>query len=292
MASSSTKTLLIFLYTFIFCAAINDEICITGDDMGDSWHPTWSPDGKRLAFVSGEDYYATDIWIKALDGGPAINLTNDPDRDYDPVWSPDGKYIAYESSYQASPAIRIVDVATGEKTYLTDGYNSFCEMPCWSPDSQWVAYMKETWTGNDIVKTCVTDSTTINLTNDDNTNEHPTWSKDGTVLAFEAHGGLGLSFIPAKGGPAKHLCLIFLDYPNWSPTNAYIIGGGTNLVKYMFCTEALDYITTGNRQYFNPEESPDGTNIAFDRLGEIWLLHGPSHLIVPSTLGKIKANYR
>jgi Tol biopolymer transport system component len=289
--ASSTK--LVLLTMLLYSAAAAGEIAITGDDM-DCWHPTWSPDGKHLAFVSGTDYYSTDIWIQALEGGAAINLTNDPDRDYEPVWSPDGKYIAYESSYQASPAIRIINVATGEKTYLTDGESSFCEKPCWSPDSQWVAYMRETWTGNDIVKTCITDGKTINLTNDDNTNEHPTWSKDGTTIAFNAHGGLGLSFIPANGGAAKHLCLISLGYPSWSPTNDYILGTDDfygNLAKYVFCTEAIDYITTNHDRHYNPEESPDGTMIAFDRDGKIWVWLAANRLIVPSSLGKIKAGY-
>lgn len=55
------------------------------DDPADDDHPTWSPDGSRLAFVSWRTGNA-EIWIMNLDGSGATNVTNHPAEDWDVVW--------------------------------------------------------------------------------------------------------------------------------------------------------------------------------------------------------------
>ena len=63
--------------------------------------PTWSPDGKRLAYVSvrGEDWdlsLATDVFVADADGGgEATRLTASTGGCDLPVWSPDGKEVAF-----------------------------------------------------------------------------------------------------------------------------------------------------------------------------------------------------
>ena len=52
--------------------------------------PTWSPDGRQIAFVSvrGEQQ---DIYVIDIDGHNRHNLTNHPSPDNNPTWSPDGE---------------------------------------------------------------------------------------------------------------------------------------------------------------------------------------------------------
>jgi dipeptidyl aminopeptidase/acylaminoacyl peptidase len=62
--------------------------------------PSWSPDGKQLAYrhQTGDDQ-TTDIYVVAADGSHALNLSGDDDSaDWGPAWSPDGRWIAWNTS--------------------------------------------------------------------------------------------------------------------------------------------------------------------------------------------------
>lgn len=72
-----------------------------GNDWNDS-DPQWSPDGKRVAFVSnrtGKEYDEdrnTDVWVINADGVGSLTKISDHDEsDNQPRWSPDGKWIAF-----------------------------------------------------------------------------------------------------------------------------------------------------------------------------------------------------
>src|SRR5690606_15044184 len=56
--------------------------------------PRWSPDGKRLAFVSAFDG-ATQIYVRWMDTGQTARVTNLPQSPSNLAWSPDGKWLAF-----------------------------------------------------------------------------------------------------------------------------------------------------------------------------------------------------
>ncbi|MGA8599551.1 MAG: PDZ domain-containing protein [Bryobacteraceae bacterium] len=107
--------------------------------------PSWSPDGKSIAWFSDESgEYA--LHIRDQNGlGPVtkISLGNPPSFFYAPVWSPDNKKIAYTDK-----RLNLWYVDLEKKTPVrvdTDLFDSpaYQISPRWSPDSKWLTYSKQ-----------------------------------------------------------------------------------------------------------------------------------------------------
>tara|TARA_B100000686_G_scaffold62935_1_gene67541 strand:- start:827 stop:1174 length:348 start_codon:yes stop_codon:yes gene_type:complete len=62
-----------------------------------NWDPTWSPDGKKIAFTSTRDGN-WEIYIMNPDGSDQVNLTmSNSTNEGNPAWSPDSKKILFSS---------------------------------------------------------------------------------------------------------------------------------------------------------------------------------------------------
>ena len=75
----------------------------------------------------------------------AENIKKNPGYDHNPKFSPDGKYIAWQSmahdGYESDRnRICVYNLATGEKTYVTESFDSNAEDYCWMPDSKSIAF--------------------------------------------------------------------------------------------------------------------------------------------------------
>ncbi|HVF36771.1 MAG TPA: S9 family peptidase [Sphingomicrobium sp.] len=62
---------------------------------GDHHSPRWSPDGRRLAYVSTAEGSAPQLFVRWIDGGQSVRVTGLPDSPTAIAWSPDGQRIAY-----------------------------------------------------------------------------------------------------------------------------------------------------------------------------------------------------
>ena len=73
------------------------------------WGPTWSPDGKRIAFgvVLGGNY---DIYTLNVDGSDLRRITRNIASDYSPAWSPDGHTMVFWSLWEGNYDIYRIDV--------------------------------------------------------------------------------------------------------------------------------------------------------------------------------------
>ena len=102
--------------------------------------PAWSPDGKRVAYLSDAtgEY---EIYVRAADGsGEPKQLTKDgAPWKFDPAWSPDGKKLAYGDRKHR---LRVLDVDSGAIADVDTGTQEDLDTYTWSPDGKWLAYEK------------------------------------------------------------------------------------------------------------------------------------------------------
>jgi dipeptidyl aminopeptidase/acylaminoacyl peptidase len=97
----------------------------SGDDWNDS-DPQWSPDGRKIAFVSDRSGKAfdegrnTDIWVVDAAGGSPARVSDHETAENSPRWSPDGQTIAFVSAVpeKSHPKIWLVPSAGGAKSRL------------------------------------------------------------------------------------------------------------------------------------------------------------------------------
>ena len=92
------------------------------NDLNDDRSPSWSPDGKRIAFASERkgDLVNFEIYVMDADGGNEQRLTENRVYDWSPSWSPDGKRIAFMSQRNGNAEIYVMDADGGNPQNLTN----------------------------------------------------------------------------------------------------------------------------------------------------------------------------
>jgi len=104
--------------------------------------PSWSPDGRKIAFVSnrrGGDL--ENIYVMNANGTNPVNLTNHLGFDDSPSWSPDGRKIAFRSFFRERPGGSKIYVINSDGTNLVKLTNHWAseEEPFWFPANLFVA---------------------------------------------------------------------------------------------------------------------------------------------------------
>src|SRR3989442_1710031 len=114
------------------------------DTPWDSASPRWSPDGRRIAFLSNRDGDRDNVFVMDASGGDAKQLTNVDDIVTEIAWSPDGKRIAYLENHDGNiqlmtvsrdgSGVRTVSPARGSASYAA-----------WHPDGSGLLYYHSTF---------------------------------------------------------------------------------------------------------------------------------------------------
>jgi Tol biopolymer transport system component len=239
--------------------------------------PSFSPDGRSVAFVSNHSGHY-DIYVALISGGSLVQITKDPNLKSHPAWSPDGATIAYARvndsglwdiwqvpAFGGTPRKIIV--------HATD--------PAWSPDGRLLAYRN---LANGTISVSGTSGenahTVAGISKGGLTGTEPRFSPDGRKIVFAARAG--------TGGPYGELAVVDVDTgktrllthdhalalsPAWSSDDKSIYfassrGGTLNVWKIGANGSGLQQITAGEGDDAELDVSADGKRIVFASLRE------------------------
>ena len=195
-------------------------------------YPSWSPDGKQIAFTSERDGNF-EIYVMDADGSNPKNLTNNPLNDWQPSWSPDGERIVFsarrdghfENEIVLTSEIYVMDTDGDNQRRLTENRKNDRE-PSWSPDGKRIAFSSDRKGDLQNFEIYVMDADGGNqqrLTENRVHDREPSWSPDSKwiVFASERAGNwesLEIYVMDADGGNLQRLT----DNPNADVNPAWL----------------------------------------------------------------------
>lgn len=162
-------------------------------DPADELGPSFSPDGRRVAFHTDRDGN-WEIYILAADGSGLTNVTEHQASDRSAAWSPDGTRLAFVSGRDGSDDIFVMDVDVGVAVNHTEG-RARDATPVWSPGGDWIAFSTDRDGDYEIALLSVRDGTIRQVTDNLIRDEFPTWSPDGNRISYASSDGDGSTHI-------------------------------------------------------------------------------------------------
>lgn len=149
--------------------------------------PTWSPDGRTIAYTALRDQNR-DIWLMNADGSNQRRLARTPLWEYEVDWSPTGNRIAFTDIDESN--VFVMNMNGSNRRKLTSGWG--LHDLSWSPDGRRIAFKRNVtpepgpWfnRNTEIYVTNASGGSSVRLTRNTIPDLSPAWSPDGNRLAF------------------------------------------------------------------------------------------------------------
>ena len=263
--------------------------------------PTWSPDGRWIAFAM-----AGDIWRIPAEGGTAEQLTRGPRYHFEPDWSPDGSRIVMTVETGDGLDIALLEVEGGEVTLLVEG-GAVDVQPAWGPEGRFV-YFATAGRGMDIHRIDVAAGRREEVVVGAGNQYQPRVSAQG-VLAYMAPapgvtggGGIWTRTLPEPGDDiwagsgepvlARSEETAYRARPDWLPDGSALVyvsddAGSNDLVLLGAGGGNPLRLTGGTSHELTPRVSPDGDRIAF-----VSNENGPTELHVMAVSGGARSSWQ
>lgn len=275
-----------------------DELVNLTNSPSSDFLPIVSPDMSKIAFVSRRDGTAR-IYVMNANGTSQQPVTADAnDLAYESKfsWSPDGAKLAFVKYINFVPQISVINIDGSNETARTNS-DKDNDWPAWSPDGTKIAFTRrgdfnnnlQTYT-EDLFLMGADGSDVVQLTTNLSVSE-PAWSPDGGKLVFVTVGAYNPTFerhnseirvINADGSNLRQLTNITRSQnPSWSHDGSKIVfasnrSNNSNFDIFLMNADGTSQVNLINDGTFNsgfppndlePALSPDGTQIAYTRLG-------------------------
>jgi dipeptidyl aminopeptidase/acylaminoacyl peptidase len=236
---------------WLVSTAGGDTIRLTTSKKNDN-QPRWSPDGKKIAFISAREE-KPQIFLISPFGGEAEKLTDSKSGVQAFQWAPDGNRIAYVAQLEPTPdeekktkdkddaqvidknfkftRISVIDLTSKKSRELVKGEYSASD-PQWSPNGRMVAFVTnptpkaDDGSSSDIWVIDVETGAQRTLIDNQGPDSAPRWSPDGRQIAFSSrdlkNGEIGqqrLMIVSAEGGAPREVApgLVYQPGPSkWS----------------------------------------------------------------------------
>jgi TolB protein len=199
--------------------------------------PAWSPDGKKLAYVSFEQGNSA-IYVQDLSTGSRTLMTNFKGINGAPKFSPNGRMLAVSLSKTGNPEIYTINVFDRSLTQITNHWSIDTE-PEWAPDGQSLFFTSDRGGRPQIYETDLLEKKARRVTFEGEYNARASVSPDGKYLAM-VHGNDNVYKIALFHRPSNTLQLIsdgsLDETPSFAPNGAMVMfatrnGAGQGLLK-------------------------------------------------------------
>lgn len=186
--------------------------------------PAWSPDGRKLAYVSFENAQPS-VWIQEVFTGKRQKMTSFKGINGAPAWSPDGRHLALTLSKDGNPDIFIMDIARRSLRAITRHWAIDTE-PSWSPDGKSLVFTSDRGGKPQIYRVSVAGGEARRVTFEGDYNARASYSPNGRMLTMVTRvgGAYRIATLDLANGEYRVMSTGRLDEsPSFAPNGSMII---------------------------------------------------------------------
>lgn len=204
--------------------------------------PAWSPDGKRVAYVSFENG-RSEIFFQELATGNREKVVSFDGSNSAPSFSPDGTQLAFVHSKMGNPDIYVMDLATRKVQRHTKHYGIDTE-PQWMTDGRHILFTSSRAGGPQIYKLDTKDDSVERVTFEGRYNARARMTADGRKMVF-VHGQGDSFHIASQDMASGRVRLLTRDTnldesPSVAPNGSMVIYAATENDRSILAAVSVD----------------------------------------------------